>query len=125
VPAVEFLRVPLVPDPDDPRQGVLAPGHREQMHVVRHQAVRSHAAVRPRQMVDQQRLVQRTVAVVRENIRATISAMRHVVRDAGQDQSGNPSHAGRSGSKRRRGKKMVPNVPALGCFAIEGERAAP
>ena len=71
-----------------PPQPVLVARHRDDVHVVGHQAIGPDRHPRSRRRVGQQVEVEFVVAVLEEHLLAAIAALRHVVLDARQDEAG-------------------------------------
>jgi metallophosphoesterase superfamily enzyme len=69
-------------------------GHEDHVDVIGHQHPAPHFDARRRRMNLQQRLVQAEVGRRKESLLPTIAALRHMMRNAGNDEAGEAGHIG-------------------------------
>ncbi len=75
-------------------QPVAVGRHQDQMHVVGHQAPRPHLDIGRPAMLAEEVAVKGVVGVAKERTRATVAALRDVVRVTGDDDASEAGHAG-------------------------------
>ena len=91
-PAVQPRRVRLVRVAEAAAEGVFAGRHGYEVDVIGHEAVGPHGQAVLAGVVFEQEQIATAVAVVEEHIRASIAALRYVVRHPRHDNSCDPRH---------------------------------
>jgi hypothetical protein len=83
-----------------PRKAIRVGRHQHDVHMVRHQAIRPNLGLRPLGGGGEQIEIKRIIAILEERPLPVIPALRHMMRQAGNDDAG---QAGDNGSPRSAG----------------------
>ena len=91
-PRVDVAGVMPVNKAKRPPQPILVAGNCDDMHVIGHQAVGPNLDTRPVGCVGKKIEIERIVRLLEKSPLTTVAALRDMMRFAGEDEAGKPSH---------------------------------